>query len=366
MKISMFEYLFLGFLMFGLLAIMSDIAHGQGPLLRRAARMATNQAVNQATRNIPAPYRGITRHTINQQITAGQQMMQSRNGAILSGRVPTLATQPAVPQYQPQYYDPNDRQRYEPQVPAESSADFTTPIRRQFTTMYEGSVWYVQLDGNWYRERGTVTPADDYFFLDYESTAPAVMRLLRDVGYNSHAATSDRQVWDKAAAVWNFLRANARAKRPGETVNTRGEGWPSIEEHALFYERTGDVVWEACFSKAHLFATLLGRMGIPRDRILIASAHHTEGGSPPTASHVFVLLYIGDRWYYLDPTAVHTTAFPSYESRRSIGGLASVDYRHPFQVLQLPGAAGGAVPRIDDLRTLDPATTIRSTYDPWR
>ena len=364
MKISMLEYLLIGFLMFGLMAIMTDISEGQGIMLRRAARMATGHAVNQATKNIPAPYRGVTRAAINQQIAAtGQRFVQSQAGMHLPGRVPTPALRPTVPQYQPQYPDP---QRYQEQPYAETSASEMTPRRQQFETRYEGSIWYLQYDGLWYRERGTVTPADDYFFLNYESTAPAVMRLLRDAGYDGRPATDDRQVWEKTRQVWDFLRTNARAQRPDERVNLRDDGWPSIEEHAAFYQRTGDVAWAACFSKAHLFANLLGRMGIPRDRILVATAHHTEGGAPPTASHVFVLLYVGDRWYYLDPTACYAQSMPTFERRRSIGTLASVDYRHPFQVLQLPGAAGGAVPMIEDLRTLAPVSTIRSTYEGWR
>jgi len=361
MKISILEYLFIGFLMFGLLTIVSDIAAGQG-LLNRAARMATGHAVNQATKNIPAPYRGVTRHAINQQIAVRGRQLQSQAHAQLQGRIPTPAIRPEIPQYQPAYQHESE---YQPQTEARDDAQEMVPNRRQFPTMHEGPIWYVKYGDLWYRERGTVTPADDYFFLDYESNDPAVMRLLRNAGYDGRAATSDRQIWEKAGRVWNFLRANTRGQRPDERVTSRDEGWASIVDYARFYEREGEVAWAACFTKAHLYATLLGRMGIPRDRIMIGLSHHTENGAPPTASHVFVLLYVNDRWYYLDPTNCYTQAFPTYERRRSIGTLATVDYRHPFQAVLLPGNASGVVPMIPDHTMLGPST-IRSTYEPWR
>jgi hypothetical protein len=90
----------------------------------------------------------------------------------------------------------------------------------------------------------------------------------------------------------------------------------------------------ACFSKAHLFATLLGRVVYPRYRFSIAESHLTEGGAPPTASHV----YVGERWFYLDLTAVHSTTFPAYKDRKSIGvsSFRTVDCEHPYIFIPVP------------------------------
>ena len=122
--------------------------------------------------------------------------------------------------------------------------------------------------------------------------------------------------------------------------------WPSILDYARYFAAHGKLAWAACFSKAHLFATLLGRMAYPRFRFGIAQAHHTENGAPPTATHVFVAVYVGGRWFYLDPTAVPFQAFPDFANRKSIGTFASVDYEHPYSFLPVPLAQFKNVPHL--------------------
>src|SRR5207249_3182177 len=102
----------------------------------------------------------------------------------------------------------------------------------------------------------------------------------------------------------------------------------------------------ACFSKAHLFATLLGRVVYPRFRFGVASTHHTEDGAPPTASHVYVAAYVADRWFYLDPTAAPSTDFPSFADRQSIGvgSFTTVDYQHAFDLIPPPLSGFAQVP----------------------
>lgn len=81
---------------------------------------------------------------------------------------------------------------------------------------------------------------------------------------------------------------------------------------------------------------------------MIASAHHTESGAPPTASHVYVGVYLTDRWYYLDPTAVHAGPLPAFEERRSVGLFKKVDYQHPFEARPVPLSPLDAVPYLPD------------------
>jgi hypothetical protein len=121
--------------------------------------------------------------------------------------------------------------------------------------------------------------------------------------------------------------------------------WPSIAELAGYYGTHGELVWSACFSKAHLFANLLGRV-LPRWHTTIVSAHHTEGGAPPTASHVYVGVYLTGRWCYLDPTAVYSGALPSFSRRRSVGLFTKVDYEHPFSALPVPLSPLDGVPHL--------------------
>ena len=107
----------------------------------------------------------------------------------------------------------------------------------------------------------------------------------------------------------------------------------------------GELVWSMCFSKAHLFACLLGRV-LPRWHTTLVSAHHTENGAPPTASHVYVGVYLTGRWYYLDPTAVYAGPLPSFSGRQSVGLFTKVDYQHPFAARPVPLSPLDKVPHL--------------------
>ena len=84
--------------------------------------------------------------------------------------------------------------------------------------------------------------------------------------------------------------------------------------------------------KAQLFATLLCRVGIPRDRIAVVGGHYGE-----TAEHKYVVLRLGCHWYYLDPTSSS-----SYldETPENVMGVTDpvVDYVHPHNISTVPGS----------------------------
>jgi hypothetical protein len=131
------------------------------------------------------------------------------------------------------------------------------------------------------------------------------------------------------------------------TISSDPTSWPSIADYAAYYvAHDRRLVWAACFSKAHLFATLLGRVVYPRYRFGIAITHHTEGGAPATASHVYVGVYVADRWFFLDATAAPFTTFPNYAARQSIGvaSFTTVDYQHPFDFIPVPLSGFTLVP----------------------
>ena len=102
--------------------------------------------------------------------------------------------------------------------------------------------------------------------------------------------------------------------------------------------------------KGHLFATLLGRMVYPRFRFAIAEAHHSEGGAPPTATHVYGAVYVNERWFYLDPTAVYIKDFPDFKNRKSIGvdSFNTVDYEHPYMFIPVPLSGFERVPYLPE------------------
>jgi len=214
-------------------------------------------------------------------------------------------------------------------------------------TMYEGKITYLRFWNFWVR---TGTPAhepSEIFFHNYESGSRRVRNLIRAVGVPTSWPRTEKEVWKRISTVWNWLGANVNIDAAAYSALTSADRWPSIDELAAYYAAHHELVWSACFSKAHLFAVLLGRV-LPRWHICIASAHHTEGGAPPTASHVYVGVYLTGRWYYLDPTAVYSRALPSFAKRRSIGMFTKVDYRHPFSARPLPLSPLDKVPYLEE------------------
>lgn len=202
-------------------------------------------------------------------------------------------------------------------------------------TMYEGKITYLRFWNFWVRSGTPAHEPTDYFFHNYESDSIQVRDLLGAVGAPTSWPRTEKAIWKRISSVWTWLGANVRIDGAAYSAISLADRWPSIDELAQYYADHHELVWAACFSKAHLFAVLLGRV-LPRWHVMIASAHHTEGGAPPTASHVFVGVYSTGRWYYLDPTAVYSVALPSFAKRRSIGIFDKVDYSHPFSARPVP------------------------------
>ena len=214
-----------------------------------------------------------------------------------------------------------------------------TAIWKRMTTKHEGDILYYKLWNFWVRAGVEADLRSNRFFRDYERANSDTDTLLQDIGFPWKKAETEEEVWKRIGMVWNWLRDNVQVNNTeyGTISSVAGE-WPSILDYARYYVSHGNLVWAACFSKAHLFATLLGRMVYPRYRFAIAEAHHTEGGAPPTATHVYVAVYVSERWFYLDPTAVHSKDFPDFENRKSIGvdSFDTVDYEHPHMFIPVP------------------------------
>jgi hypothetical protein len=211
-------------------------------------------------------------------------------------------------------------------------------IWQGMATKHEGKVLYYKLWNFWVRAGTDADQPSDYFFKDYESTNAQTDALLGNIGFAWRKAETEKEVWDRMGLVWNWLRENVTVNNEAYSSISTTEGWPSLLDYAKYYADNGNLVWAACFSKAHLFASLLGRVIYPRYRFAIASAHHAENGAPPTATHVYVAVYVAERWFYLDPTAVQGEGFPNFSQRKSIGvsSFATVDYEHPYKMLPIP------------------------------
>lgn len=206
-------------------------------------------------------------------------------------------------------------------------------------TKHEGNVLYFKLWNFWVRSGITADLRSNIFFRDYEKANTDTDELLGNIGFPLKKAETEEEVWNRIGMVWNWLRDHVQVNNSeySKISSVSGE-WPSILDYARYYVKHGNLVWAACFSKAHLFAIILGRMIYPRFRFAIAETHHTEGGAPPTATHVYVAVYVNNRWLYLDPTAVYNENFPDFIHMQSIGvdSFGTVDYEHPYMIIPVP------------------------------
>lgn len=219
-------------------------------------------------------------------------------------------------------------------------------IWKRISTKHEGEVLYYKLWNFWVRAGVSADTRSSLFFRDYEMANAEIDTLLRDIGFTWSKAETEEEVWSRIGMLWSWMGTHVVSSNAEyATISSLPGAWPSIADFARYYQAHGQLAWAACFSRAHLFATLLGRIVSPRYRFAVASGHHAENGAPPTASHVFVAAYVGERWFYLDPTAV-STPFPDYAHRRSIGvgSFATVDYEHPFQLIPVPLSGFDGVP----------------------
>lgn len=197
----------------------------------------------------------------------------------------------------------------------------------------------------WARLGGAVVSNDQFFFPGFWQTNDRIIAMLHSIGVGTAPACSGEEIWARASAVWAWLRVHAAAGPPSGYGSP--DRWPSLDEMASMYERFGLVPWYACFSRAHLFATLLGSVGIPADHVAIASAHYPYDNENGYAQHVYVALRVDRRWYYLDPGYVSTlAALPPYENRASHGLRAGCQYSYPYEVVILPGSGLDTVPML--------------------
>ena len=146
-----------------------------------------------------------------------------------------------------------------------------TAIWKKMATKHEGDVLYYKLWNFWVKVGVKADLRSDIFFRDYERANADTDALLRDVGFPWRKAETEEEVWERIGMVWNWLRDNVQVNNDEySTISSVDGEWPSIMDYARYYVSHGNLVWAACFSKAHLFATLLGRMVYPRFRFAIA------------------------------------------------------------------------------------------------
>jgi hypothetical protein len=227
------------------------------------------------------------------------------------------------------------------------------PVPGELGTMYEGYVHYDKLWNFWVRHGVQVTVDLPVFFRDYEAANADTNALLRAIkGGMEFLGEEEVGIWLNIGKLWNWLKANIPMQGGDVQIpSSVPDTWPSILDYAKYYVKHRHLAWAACFSRAHLFATLLGRMmgQHQRFRCGIAAARYPHEGA--LAQHVFVGAYVSGRWFYLDPTSVfnQNVTFPDYAHRQSIGVAAiGADYEHPYEFIPLPLSQLNGVPYLHE------------------
>jgi len=206
-------------------------------------------------------------------------------------------------------------------------------------TRYEGEREYVEHDG-YARVKAKVDFRPDIFFPKLWVRNKNIDNLLEWRSLWLSPPRDELDQFKELQNLWDFLKKARFNRRRLSAVmrRTPGKGWPTIDDYAWDYWKYSSLVWGSCFSKAHLAATLLARLGFPLQNFCIASSHYPSRRTrKPTATHVYLAVRVKGVWRYLDPMVRRKL---SYSRFRSVGGLSMVDYEHPYKICVLPERNG--------------------------
>lgn len=166
---------------------------------------------------------------------------------------------------------------------------------------------------------------------------------------------TDQEIWDQVRATWSWcvehMRQDSVALR--KLVEENPEG-PSLHDHARVWMTKGYLPTGTCGSVSHLFLQLAYEGGVPTDRLAMAQCVYPFSASPiGTASHAYVILWVNDAWYFLDPNARMTNKLlpQRVEDVRSAGFPEDMgfEYRWPFDtVFYQPHPFGGRLPLVSE------------------
>ena len=208
-------------------------------------------------------------------------------------------------------------------------------------TLYEGEKTYTCDPGGCWRDDGGVSAPAGLFYPDIEMDNEEVRALLDSIGLPAEPAAEDAERWSRIRAVWEWMtRETIIIYEPGyeepwnyllELTATPNDHWPSIGEMARVYARFQVLPLGACNSKAFTMATLLYRAGVLPDWIAVAHSKAHDG-----TQHLYLAVHLDGRWRYVDPTCIreHDSLAEAPETVGCIGA----DYRHPYDVIPLPGS----------------------------
>ena len=185
----------------------------------------------------------------------------------------------------------------------------------------------------------------------------SVTRILKEV-YPSRegsrkALKTDQEIWDQVRLTWTWCVDNMRQDTVSlNKLRQENPDGASLHDHARVWETRGHLPTGTCGSVSHLFLQLAHAGGVPTDRIAMAQCTYPHASSPNgTASHAYVILWVNDGWYFLDPNAraSHRTLPMNVKDLRSAGfpDRMGFEYTTPFNtVFYQPDPMGGRLPLV--------------------
>lgn len=215
-------------------------------------------------------------------------------------------------------------------------------------TINRGNRQYL-FNGNFViRVDGTVTE-NESGFPDIDAQSDTIDYLMADINAGTTPTNIDSLVWEKCYLVWNWLENNARSddgSQDWEDANDlmMSEGWPSIQLMAETFMIYGFIPWGTCYSRSYILTTLLYQTGISKERV----ATEIMDYKLRYTQHAATIVYLQNRWFFLDPTSMGTYFPPTFEEFTSIPMPLSTykDYCHPYELKTIPGSLLEEVPEI--------------------
>ena len=201
-----------------------------------------------------------------------------------------------------------------------------------------------------YRVNGTVTVGTSTF-PRFDTPSLLVDSLYAVIGIETAPVSTDEDIWKNCSVVWTWLGSHTMYAPGNATYDAAMDymmdydgGWPSVEAMASTYFTYGIVPWGTCMSRAQILTSMLGRSGIPSDRVAIAESNWSFRYS----QHMYSVVLIGHRWLYLDPT--RWAPISPFASLTSVPQhiAEDIDYCHPTKLTVFPGSALSVVPVITD------------------
>ncbi|MBN1440198.1 MAG: hypothetical protein JW929_12390 [Anaerolineales bacterium] len=208
-------------------------------------------------------------------------------------------------------------------------------------TLFEGEKAYTCDEGGCWRDDGILVGPPENFYPDIHEDNRDIRALLASIGLPAEEAPDNAERWRRIRGLWQWMTSHTIIiNEPGyeepwnylhELASTPTHHWPSIGELAKVFARFGVLPLGACNSKSFTMATLLYRVGVLPDWITVVHSQAHDG-----TQHIYLGIHLDGRWRYLDPTCIrsHTALAPQPETVGCIGA----DYRHPYEVIPLPGS----------------------------